>query len=150
MISLTPPFHYLKKVLLLHHGIVKSDIPYISWFWIITLLTYHGIYTILKVLQTIPWYYRSATSKKIPHEIMKILQEDCLCCPIHNIFSHLMGMEWFLQFYYLCRKAKCHVLVHYPALLLKVCTIRLLTCAFLCVLCVCVNGWVRTYRLWCQ
>lgn len=99
MISLTPPFHYLKKVLLLHHGIVKSDIPYISWFWIITLLTYHGIYMILKVLQTIPWYYRSAMSKKIPHEIMKILQEDCLCCPIHNIFSHLMGMEWFLQFY---------------------------------------------------
>lgn len=88
-------FFIIKKVLWLYHGIVVSDgntIYSISWFWMITLVTYHGIYMVLKVLQTIPWYYHSAMSKK-----SRKYHNNNIC---NNILSHLMPMEWFLEFFY--------------------------------------------------
>lgn len=88
-------FFIIKKVLWLYHGIVVSDgntIYSISWFWMITLVTYHGIYMVLKVLQTIPWYYHSAMSKK-----SRKYHNNNIC---NNILSHLMAMEWFLEFFY--------------------------------------------------
>lgn len=64
----------------------------------ITLVTYHGIYTVLKVLQTVPWYYRSSAMSKKSWKYHK--KTVCAARYCNNILSHLMGMEWFLEFLY--------------------------------------------------